>query len=158
MNLISRQGRRRNPLDWMYFMDGPKRVCVQDAALYNNIAVQERERGPHRLAGHVIALACATRRRGTHASSAVALLYRARLKVGPRLRDCSRQVEAEVASNSSDKVHQTWGPPLSRAPLPASLITLLTIGEMDFYPNSRRKLDLQKVHLTFDHQVHSSCR
>ena len=114
MNSINRQGRRRNPLDWMYFMDGPKRVCVQDAALYNNIAVQERERGPHRLAGHVIALACATRR-----------------------------------------------PSYSRKQcccLPSFLITLLTIGEMDFYPNSRRKLDLQKVHLTFDHQVHSSCR
>ena len=29
-------------------------------------------------------------------------------RVLPRLRECSRQVEAEVVSNSSDKIHQTW--------------------------------------------------
>ena len=26
----------------------------------------------------------------------------------PRLRECSRQVEAEVVNNSSNKIHQTW--------------------------------------------------
>ena len=36
-------------------------------------------------------------------------------RVLPRLRECSRQVEAEVVSNSSNKIHQTWGPPFSRA-------------------------------------------
>ena len=29
-------------------------------------------------------------------------------RVLPRLRECSRQVEAEVVSNSSNKIHQTW--------------------------------------------------
>ena len=29
-------------------------------------------------------------------------------RVLPRLRECSGQVEAEVISNSSNKIHQTW--------------------------------------------------
>ena len=33
----------------------------------------------------------------------------------PRLRECCRQVEAEVVSNSKNKIHQTWGPPFRRA-------------------------------------------
>ena len=36
-------------------------------------------------------------------------------KVIPRLRECCRQVEAEVVSNSSNKIHQTWEGPYSRA-------------------------------------------
>ena len=42
-------------------------------------------------------------------------VYRARLKGGPRLRECCRQCQAEVVSNSSNKVHQTWGLPVSLA-------------------------------------------
>ena len=30
-------------------------------------------------------------------------------RVLPRLRECSRQVEAEVVSNSRNNIHQTWG-------------------------------------------------
>ena len=30
--------------------------------------------------------------------------------VGPRLRECCRQVEAEAVSNSRNNIHQTWGP------------------------------------------------
>ena len=29
-------------------------------------------------------------------------------KAGPRLRDCCRQGQAEVVSNSKNKIHQTW--------------------------------------------------
>ena len=29
-------------------------------------------------------------------------------KVGPRLRECCKQSQAEVASKSRDKIHQTW--------------------------------------------------
>ena len=36
-------------------------------------------------------------------------------KVVPRLRECCRQSQAEVVSKSSSKIHQTWGPPFSRA-------------------------------------------
>ena len=36
-------------------------------------------------------------------------------KVIPRLRECCRQVEVEVASNSSNKIHQTWEWPYSGA-------------------------------------------
>ena len=42
-------------------------------------------------------------------------LYRARLKMIPRLRECCRQSQAEVLSKSSNKIHQTWGPSFSRA-------------------------------------------
>ena len=31
-------------------------------------------------------------------------------KVVPRLRECCRQAQAEVISNSKDKIHQTWDP------------------------------------------------
>ena len=31
------------------------------------------------------------------------------------MRECCRQVEAEVASKSRNKIHQTWGPPISGA-------------------------------------------
>ena len=31
------------------------------------------------------------------------------------MRECCRQVEAEVVSKSKNKIHQTWGPPISRA-------------------------------------------
>ena len=31
------------------------------------------------------------------------------------LRECCRQSQAEVVSNSRKKIHQTWGPPFSRA-------------------------------------------
>ena len=34
--------------------------------------------------------------------------HRARLKGDPRLRECCRQAEAEVISNSSNNIHQTW--------------------------------------------------
>ena len=34
---------------------------------------------------------------------------------GPRLREFFRQVEAEVISNCSNKIHQTWGPWISRS-------------------------------------------
>ena len=34
-------------------------------------------------------------------------------KVVPRLRECWRQGQAEVVSNSSNKIHQTWGPPFT---------------------------------------------
>ena len=34
-------------------------------------------------------------------------------KVVPRLRECCRQVEAEVVSNSRNRIHQTWGLPFS---------------------------------------------
>ena len=33
----------------------------------------------------------------------------------PRLRECCRQSHAKVVSKSSDNIHQTWGPPFSRA-------------------------------------------
>ena len=36
-------------------------------------------------------------------------------KVIPRLRECYRQLGAEVVSNSSNKLNQTWGPPFRRA-------------------------------------------
>ena len=32
--------------------------------------------------------------------------------MGPRLRECCRQVEAELVSKSRNKIHQTWGPPI----------------------------------------------
>ena len=31
------------------------------------------------------------------------------------MRECCRQSQAEVVSNSRNKIHQTWGPPFSRA-------------------------------------------
>ena len=31
------------------------------------------------------------------------------------MRECCRQVEAEVVSESKNKIHQTWGPPISGA-------------------------------------------
>ena len=31
----------------------------------------------------------------------------------PRLRECCMQEQARVLSNSSSKIHQTWGPPLA---------------------------------------------
>ena len=37
------------------------------------------------------------------------------LKAGLRLRECFRQRQAEVVSNTRNKIHQTWGPPFSRA-------------------------------------------
>ena len=36
-------------------------------------------------------------------------------KVVPRLRECRRQGQTEVVSKSSNKIHQTWGPPFSQA-------------------------------------------
>ena len=33
----------------------------------------------------------------------------------PRLCECCRQGQAEVMSNSSNNIHQTWGPPFSRS-------------------------------------------
>ena len=36
-------------------------------------------------------------------------------KAGPRLRECYRQVEAEVVDNSRNKVHQIWELPYSLA-------------------------------------------
>ena len=41
--------------------------------------------------------------------------YRARLKGLARLREYWRQVQAEVVSNSRNKIHQTWQKPSSRA-------------------------------------------
>ena len=41
--------------------------------------------------------------------------YRARQKAGPRLCKCFRQSQAEVISKSSNKSHQTWGPPFRLA-------------------------------------------
>ena len=35
-------------------------------------------------------------------------------KVVPRLCECCRQSQAEVVSKSSNKIHQTWGPPFSQ--------------------------------------------
>ena len=35
-------------------------------------------------------------------------------KVGPRLRESCREVQAEVISKSSNKIHQIWVPPFSR--------------------------------------------
>ena len=37
------------------------------------------------------------------------------LKVVPRLCECCRQSQAEVVSKSSNKIHQTWGPPFNQA-------------------------------------------
>ena len=37
------------------------------------------------------------------------LCYRVGLKVVPKLREFFRKVEAEVVSNSRNKIHQTWG-------------------------------------------------
>ena len=34
-------------------------------------------------------------------------------KAPARFRECFRQVQAEVVSKSSNKFHQTWGPPFS---------------------------------------------
>ena len=45
-------------------------------------------------------------------------------KVGPRLREHHRRVDAEVVSNSSNKIHQTWEPPFSRALYVASHLIL----------------------------------
>ena len=45
-------------------------------------------------------------------------------RVLPRLRECSRQVEAEVVSNSSNKIHQTWEA-LCIEPFMAAKITFL---------------------------------
>ena len=40
------------------------------------------------------------------------------------MRECCRQSQAEVVSNSSNRIHQTWGPPFSRAlHLSLSLVT-----------------------------------
>ena len=36
-------------------------------------------------------------------------------KVVPRLREYCRQIQAGLVSKSSNKIHQTWGPPFSRA-------------------------------------------
>ena len=36
-------------------------------------------------------------------------------KAGPRLRECCREVETEMVSNSRNKFHQTWGPPYTGA-------------------------------------------
>ena len=40
-------------------------------------------------------------------------MYRAPLIAGPRLRECCRQVEAEMVSKSKNKIHQTLGSPIS---------------------------------------------
>ena len=37
------------------------------------------------------------------------------LKMVPRLRECCRQSQAELVSKSRNNIHQTWGPPYSRA-------------------------------------------
>ena len=36
-------------------------------------------------------------------------------KASARLRECCRQAQAEVISNSSNEIHQTWPKPFSRA-------------------------------------------
>ena len=45
--------------------------------------------------------------------------------IGRRLRECCRQSQAEVVSKSSNKIHQTWGPPFSRV---HSQMTSVAIG------------------------------
>ena len=40
-------------------------------------------------------------------------IFRAGLKALARLRECCRQAQAEVVSNSKNKIHQTWGLPLA---------------------------------------------
>ena len=42
-------------------------------------------------------------------------MYSSAKRVGTRLLECCRQSQAEVVSKNSNKVHQTWGPPFSRA-------------------------------------------
>ena len=37
--------------------------------------------------------------------------------MSPRLHEYGRHVEAEVVSNSKNKIHQTWGPPFRRVRL-----------------------------------------
>ena len=46
--------------------------------------------------------------RGVGENRRVAWIYRAQLKGGPRLRECCRQSQAEVVSNSRNKIHKTW--------------------------------------------------
>ena len=47
----------------------------------------------------------------------------------PRLRECCRQGQAEVVSDSRNKIHQTWGPPFSRALYIFMPERKLTVGE-----------------------------
>ena len=51
--------------------------------------------------------------RGELTLTSLTRMYRARLKAVPRLRECCRQSLAEAVSKSGNKIHQTWGPPLS---------------------------------------------
>ena len=51
----------------------------------------------------------------------------------PKLRECSRQVEAEVVSNSSSQLHQTWGPWISRS-LYFQPTTLPDVNLFDNFP------------------------
>ena len=57
-------------------------------------------------------------------------------KMVPRLRELCRQSRAEVVSQSSNKTHQTWGPPSNRALYiwvleTASIYNILTPSSFD---------------------------
>ena len=55
---------------------------------------------------------------GKRRSPSPKIKYRARLKghkMVPRLRECGIHSQAEVIGKSSNKIHQTRGPPFSRA-------------------------------------------
>ena len=52
--------------------------------------------------------------------------------------ECCRQVEAEVVSKSRNKIHQTWGPPFSRA-LYICITHQLCLPSLLFSPLSRER-------------------
>ena len=66
------------------------------------------------------------------------------------MRECCRQVEAEVVSKSKNKIHQTWGPPISRA------LYIARLRELHFARNADRhkkvKKSMDSTHVLFDMQ------
>ena len=56
----------------------------------------------------------------------------------PRLRECCRQVEAEVGSNSRNKIHKTWEQPYS-----AALYMFTALPDPPFSPTSNFLTGLQ---------------
>ena len=70
-------------------------------------------------------------------SSSSQLLYRGRIKreeALARLRECCRHAQAEVASNSRNKIYQTWPKPFRRARMYRDLRWLLGYEEGSLEP------------------------
>ena len=74
----------------------------------------------------------------------------------PRLREFSREGQAEEVSNSSSKVYQTWGPTLSRLlhsslpPVVGMISPILNAPTMVYYERHRRHdvVDIRSLQAT----------